>query len=127
MSYIVEDDGTVKLIQGDTARIPFYEIPTDKDYLFSLGIFDAGKNFIGEFSKRTEKQDILFIDLPAEFTDKLRVYRSFKFQVYFYGVKLSDTDTGMENTCTVNFKEYGSLNRLVVYPKQSEGIINEQQ
>ena len=126
MSYIVEDDGTVKVYQGDTAQIPFYDIPTDKNYLFSLGIFDSAKRFIGEFKYRTEKKDYLFVELPADFTDKLKVFRSFKFQVYFYGVKLSDVDTGMEDTCTVNNKEYGSLNRLVVYPKQSEGIINEQ-
>lgn len=127
MSYIVEDDGTVKVYQGDTAQIPFYDIPNDKDYLFSLGIFDSAKRFIGEFTKRTGKQEVLFIDIPASFTDKLKVFRSFKFQVYYYGVKLSDVETGREDTCTVNNKEYGSLNRLVVYPKQSEGLINEQQ
>lgn len=122
MSHVIESDGTIKLTQGDSAELKFYDIDHTKDYLFSFGVFDSNRNFIGEITKRTENKRTLTLPISTEFTDKLTVFKSYKFQTYYYGVKLSDPETGAEDTCTIDNKEYGSLNRLIVYPKQSEGL-----
>lgn len=122
MSQIIESDATMKVIQGDSFYFPFYDIPHDKDYLLSVGIFDSNRNFMFELSARTEHKRTLRIEVEKTLSDLLTVFKSYKFQTYYYGAKLSDTETGQEDTCTVNNKDYGSLNRLIVYPKQSEGL-----
>ncbi len=123
MSLEVNEDGTIILYQGDTGEVVVNNLPTIENYKAYFGIRDEKRNQVGaEVLVNTNKQESISFRLTSDLTDKLEVPNGKKFATYYYGIKLVTPGSLNEDTLFVEGNTYGSLNRVIVYPKKVEGV-----
>lgn len=132
MSIEITKNGIVKIIQGDTGEMAVDGIPTDKNYEVYFAIRKKDRTLVTpEMKKETDGKDTVIFKITKEISELLEVPENSMCQVYYWGVKLCDPDTGNEDTmrigeCACRNGYFGKWNRLYAYPKISEGIIDEE-
>lgn len=130
MSIEVTKNGIVKIIQGDTGSIVVDGIPTDKNYLVYFAIRKKDRTLITpEIKKQTLGEDTVTFNISKKVSELLEVPENAMCEVYYWGVKLCDPETGLEDTMRVGEcccgGYFGKWNRLYVYPKIVEGITDD--
>ena len=60
--------------------------------------------------------------MTSAFTDLLTVPLNKPFEIYYYGIKVCESDTEIEDTLFIADGTYGDLNRVVVYPRKVKGL-----
>lgn len=125
MSAIIDDDGNIELVQGDSLTLYVNGIPTDENYKVYFSIYDVYGNTIGdEVNVESNHQSVIILEIPSGLTDNLTVTTGIDgTEEYYYGIKLCLEDTGYEDTLCVGNSDIGDLNTITVYPKKVEGII----
>ena len=123
MAFIVNENGDISMIQGDSGVLTITGIDTDKDYRVYFAVQDEKRNPVGnEIYVNTSYQDSVLFQLTGDFTDMMKVGKNEPCATYYYGVKVCDSDTQMENTLILGDGEIGTLNTITVFPKKVEGI-----
>lgn len=123
MPFIVDNEGNITLVQGDSGEITFDNIPTDRNYLVCFAIQNNKRQFIGEqIPVFSNGEKTVVINIPSSLTDLLVVKSGQETAEYYYGVKICDENTGLEDTMILGDKDIGSLNIITVYPKKVEGL-----
>lgn len=123
MGVIVDDYGNIELYQGDSGMFVIEDLPTDKAYTVYFGIYNANREVIGsEINVNANYSPSVVISLPTSLTDLLTVPKNDDSAEYYYGIKLCLSDTGEEDTLTIDNNDIGDLNRVTVYPKKIEGL-----
>jgi hypothetical protein len=130
MSIEVTKNGIIKIIQGDTGSIIVDGVPTDKNYDIYFAIRKKDRTLVApELKFPTEFKDTVEIPIDKELSEKLEVPLNAMCEVYFWGVKLCDAETGNEDTMRVGECScggwFGKWNRIYAYPKIVEGIVDE--
>ena len=96
---------------------------TDKNYAVYFAIQDKNrKPVINEMVINSNKSPEVVFELSGELTDLLEVKGDETVRVYYYGIKVCDTDDFLEDTLIVADGKIGSVNTITVYPKKVEGI-----
>ncbi len=123
MAFIVNENGDISLIQGDSGLLTISGIDTDKNYTVYFAVQDASRNPVGnEISLSTNNQSSVVFQLTGDFTDLMTVNKNEPFATYYYGIKVCDSVGQTENTLVLGNGEMGSQNTITVYPKKVEGI-----
>ena len=122
MAFIVDENGNISLIQGDSGTLVVEGINTDKNYTVYFGIQDKNRKPIGsELYVDSNNLASVVFSLTGDFTDLLCVGKNENAAVYYYGIKVCDSSSQAEETLLIS-GEIGSLNTITVYPKKVEGI-----
>lgn len=130
MSIEVTPEGVLKIIQGDTGSMIIDGIPTDKNYEIYLAIRRKDRSLVlPEMKQDSNFNDLVIFEITKQMSDLLHVPQGVSCQLYYWGVKMCDPETGYEDTmnvgeCRCNGGYFGKWNRLYVYPKIVEGIVD---
>lgn len=125
MSLIIDNDGTIFLYQGDSGEIVISGLDTEKKYTVYLAIQDVKRKVIGqEFQVAVSNSGTVTFILTPDFTDLLTVPKNKPFEIYYYGIKICEDETGIEDTLFIADSTYGDINRVIVYPRKVIGIDN---
>lgn len=125
MALIVQENGLIELIQGDSGEVGVDGLATDKNYRVFFGVRDAKRKHIGiEPYMDSNNSPSVIISIPSALTDLLEVGKDDEYTDYYYGFKVCDLETGYENTLLVANGKMGEENILRVYPKKVEGLNN---
>jgi len=119
---IIDNDGTITLYQGDSGEIVISGFDSSKNYTVYFAIQDDRRNLIGEeLQVSVNNSDTVTFVLTSEFTDLLIVPPNRPYKIYYYGIKVCETDKATEDTLFIADNTYGDLNRIIVYPRKVKG------
>lgn len=123
MAYIVEQNGNITLVQGDSLELVINGIPTDQNYKVFFAAQNEAREPIGsEIMVESLGQSSVVIKLLGNYTNQFAVEEDKKSQKYYYGVKLCSDIDNTEDTLLLGDSTIGGLNVMTVYPKKVEGI-----
>lgn len=123
MAYIVETNGNITLVQGDSIEIVVNGIPTDQNYQVYFAAQDEERNPVGnEIMVESLGASSVVIKLLGNYTNLFTVNEDSKSQRYYYGIKLCSVDDNTEDTLLLGESQIGGLNTITVYPRKVEGI-----
>ena len=123
MAYIVETNGNITLVQGDSIEIVVNGIPTDQNYQVYFAAQDEERKPIGnEIMVESLGASSVVIKLLGNYTNLFTVNEDSKSQRYYYGIKLCSVDDNTEDTLLLGESQIGGLNTITVYPRKVEGI-----
>ena len=123
MAYIVETNGDISLVQGDSLELVINGIPTDQNYTVFFAAQNEAREPIGsEIMVESFGQPSVTIKLLGNYTNQFTVEEDKKSQKYYYGVKMCSETDQTEDTLILGDSTIGGLNTLTVYPKKVEGI-----
>lgn len=123
MAFYVNENGDITLVQGDSGNLVIEGISTDANYVIYFAIQDSKRKPVGsELSVNSNMQDTAVIAITASYTDMLTVEKNKPFETYYYGLKICNSTSGLEDTLVVNDGDIGDLNTITVYPKKVEGL-----
>jgi hypothetical protein len=123
MAYIVETNGDISLVQGDSLELVINGIPTDQNYKVFFAAQNEAREPIGsEIEVESLGQPSVTIKLLGNYTNQFTVEEDKKSQKYYYGVKMCSETDQTEDTLILGDSTIGGLNTLTVYPKKVEGI-----
>ena len=121
MAFMIDNDGNITMIQGDTGRLVVNGLMTDQNYDVYFAIQDENRRPIGnEISVQSNSQPTVVFELSSNLTDLLKVGQDEETHEYYYGVKTCTAD-GFEDTLTIGNGDMGHRNTITVYPKKVEG------
>lgn len=118
-----EETGNVTMRQGDTGKLVFSGIPTDKDYRVYFSVYKSDRTIVFELNARPIDGQVTF-NLSPRNTNKMSVSKGAKYENYYYGVKLCFEEDDYEDTLLVGDKSISELNKMTVYPLIVEGTNN---
>lgn len=123
MAFIVDENGDISLIQGDSGTLVIDGIDTDKNYTVYFAIRDKNRKPVGEelYVNSNNFASVVFT-LTGDYTDLLTVDKNEFCTTYYYGVKLCDSESDFENTLVLGDNDISGVNTITVYPKKVEGI-----
>ena len=122
MAFMIDNDGNITMIQGDTGRLVVNGLMTDQNYDVYFAIQDENRRPIGnEISVQSNSQPTVVFELSSNLTDLLKVGQDEETHEYYYGVKTCTAD-GFEDTLIVGNGDMGDRNKITVYPKKVEGV-----
>lgn len=120
---IIDKDGTISLYQGDSGEIFISGLDNQKDYLVYLAVQDSNRNTIGQelCVSVSNSENVTFV-LTSDFTDLLTVPLKKPYEIYYYGIKVIEQNSSIEDTLFIADGTYGDLNRIIVYPRKVKGV-----
>ena len=122
----IDTDGTLTLYQGDSGELVISGFDESKGYTVFFAIQDKSRKIIGEeLQVSVSNSDTVTFVLTSDFTDLLTVPSNRPYQVYYYGIKVSENGKANEDTLFIGESTYGDLNHIIVYPRKVQGKINE--
>lgn len=120
---LIDKDGTMYLYQGDSGEVVISGFDSSSKGTVYFAIQDMDRNTIGEeLQVAVNNSDTVTFVLTSEFTDLLTVPKNKPYQMYFYGIKVCESDSVAEDTLFVENSTYGDLNPIIVYPKKVKGV-----
>lgn len=124
MSSIIDENGNIELVQGDSLTLIVSGIDTDENYKIYFSIYDRYGQIVGdEVWVESKHQSTVILEVPSSLTDNLIVENGIESTAeYYYGIKACLEETGFEDTLCVGDSDIGDLNTITVYPKKVEGI-----
>jgi hypothetical protein len=125
MGFITKEDGTIIARQGDGGQVFIDGIDTAKNYKIYFGVKDKKRNAIGrEVYVYSNQSSEVVIVIPPSVTNSWVVPKNEDYVEYYYGIKVCDEETSMEDTLILAGCEFDTENILIVYPKKVEGTLN---
>lgn len=123
MSAIIDNNGNIELVQGDSLTLYVDDIPTDENYEVYFSVYDLNGNTIGdEIMVESNYQSTIILEIPSGLTDNLVVTTGIDgTEEYYYGIKICLPSTGYEDTLCIGNSDIGDLNTITVHPKKAEG------
>jgi len=125
MAFNIDESGNITCYQGDSGSLTINGIPTDKNYTVYFAIQNEKRQAIGNeiYVSSNNASNVVFSITPS-LTNLLTVKANEDYAIYYYGVKLCDNNTNLEDTLQIAGSALGDLNTITVYPKKVEGIVN---
>lgn len=115
-----EETGDATTRQGDTFSLKVIGITDDWTAYFSV-YRGSDRSILFEIEAHPVNNETTF-DVAAGDSDLMEVPEGKKTEIYYYGIKRCKN--GIEDTVIVGNKSVGDLNKIVVYPKITEGTVN---
>jgi hypothetical protein len=125
MGFITKEDGTIIARQGDSGKVYIDGIDTNSNYTIWFGVRDENRKPIGdEVPVQSNYGSEVVIDIPATVSNSWEVPKGEDYRELYYGIKVCDETTGLEDTLVLAGCEFDTENILIVYPKKVEGTLN---
>lgn len=125
MTFMTKEDGTIIARQGDSGEVYVEGVDIDKNYKIYFGVRDDKRKPVGdEVYVYSNYASEVVIDIPANVSNSWEVPKGEEYIEYNYGIKVCDEETGAENTLVFANCEFDTENKLIVYPKKVEGMLN---
>ena len=122
----IDTDGTITLYQGDSGELVISGFDSTKNYTVYFAVQNKKRKFVGEeLQVSVNNSDNATFILTSDYTDLLTVPQNKPYELYYYGIKVSETGQNNEDTLFIGDCSYGDLNHIVVYPRKVEGKNNE--
>ena len=122
MSFKIDNDGNISMVQGDSGLITIRGLNSNKNFTVYFAIQDKNRNPVGEeLSVSSNNNSYVVFKLTGDYTDLLKVKKDEPFAIYYYGLKICESDSQREDTLIISSNELGGLNTITVYPKKVEG------
>ena len=122
---VIDKDGTISMYQGDSGVITVNGLDNTASYVVYLGIQDDKRNPIGqELQVSVSNSSSAVFVLTPEFTDNLVVPSNKPYKIYYYGIKVCNSTSSLEDTLFIANGTYGDLNKIIVYPRKVKGTVN---
>ncbi len=123
MAFQVDKNGNISLVQGDSGQLVIDGISTDKNYTVYFAVQDKNRKPVGDeiYVSSNNYASVVFY-ITGDFTDLLTVGKNENCAVYYYGIKICDSESDLEDTLILGENDIGSINTITVYPKKVEGI-----
>ena len=122
MAFKIDKNGNISMIQGDSGLITIRGLNPNKNFTVYFAIQDKNRKPVGsELSVESNNESYVMFQLTGDYTDLLTVRKDESCAVYYYGLKICDSETQREDTLTVGSEEIGGVNTITVYPKKVEG------
>ena len=122
MAFMIDNDGNITMIQGDTGRLVVNGLMTDQNYDVYFAIQDENRRPVGnELKVQSNSQPMVVFELSSDLTDLLKVGQDEETHEHYYGIKTC-TAEGFEDTVIIGDGQMGDTNPITVYPKKVEGI-----
>lgn len=122
----IDSDGTITLYQGDSGELVISGFDSAKKYTVFFAIQDKKRKFVGEeLQVSVNNSDTATFVLTPSYTDLLTVPQNRPYELYYYGIKVSEVGENNEDTLFIGDGTYGDMNYLVVYPRKVEGKNHE--
>ena len=122
---VIDKDGTISMYQGDSGVITVRGLDSTSSYVVYLGIQDDKRNPIGEeLQVSVNNSSTAVFVLSPEFTDNLVVPKNKPYKIYYYGIKVCNSGSSLEDTLFIANGTYGDLNKIIVYPRKVKGTSN---
>ena len=119
---IIDNDGTITLYQGDSGELVISGLDPKKSYNVYFAFQDDNRKLIGEeLQVAVSNSDTVTFVLTPEYTDLLTVPASRPYKIYFYGIKVCENNTSLEDTLLIADTTFGDVNRIIVYPRKVIG------
>ena len=123
---IIDNDGTITLYQGDSGEITVSGLDSTKNLTVYFAIQDGKRNIVGtELEVASVTNGTATFVLESNYTNLLTVPKNKPYQIYYYGIKVCESDSTQKDTLFIGEGTYGDLNRIIVYPRKVKGDINE--
>ncbi len=124
MAFKIDNDANITMVQGDSGTIVVDGLSTDKNYTVYFAVKDKKRNTIGnEIMVQSNNASSVIFYLTGEYTDAFVVPKGANYAVYYYGIKICDSENNIEDTLLLGFSgEIGDINTITVYPKKVEGV-----
>lgn len=121
MTFKIDQQGNITLVQGDSGTLVINGLNTDKNYQIYLAIQDKNRKPVGnELCVSSNKSPSVVFELTGDFTDLMTVPKNELCETYYYGIKQC-SQNGYENTLVIGQTDIGYQNTITVYPKKVEG------
>ncbi len=119
----IDDEGTIFLYQGDSGELVLNGLNKDLNCTVYFAVQDENRNPVGSELQVSSgsSEDVMFV-LTPEFTDLLTVPKNKPYKVYYYGLKVCMNNSSTEDTLFISNGTYGTLNKIVVYPRKVKGV-----
>lgn len=122
---VIDNDGTISMYQGDSGEITVHGLDNTTSYVIYLGIQDDKRNPIGEeLQVSVNNSSTATFILSPGFTDNLVVPPNKPYKIYYYGIKVCNSASSLEDTLFIANGTYGDLNKIIVYPRKVKGLTN---
>ena len=122
MAFKIDKNGNISMIQGDSGLITIRGLNPNKNFTVYFAVQDKNRKPVGaELSVSNNNNSYVVFQLTGDYTDLLTVKKDEPYEVYYYGLKICDSDEQREDTLTIASDEIGSVNTITVYPKKVEG------
>ena len=119
---IIDNDGTITLYQGDSGELVISGLDSKKNYNVYFAIQDDNRKLIGEeLQVEVSNSDTVTFILTPEYTDLLVVPPNRPYKIYYYGIKICESNTAFEDTLLIADTAMGDVNRIIVYPRKVRG------
>ena len=123
MGFKIDKNGNISLVQGDSGIISIRGLNPNKNFSVYFGIRDINRQPVGEeLTVSSNNSESVVFKLTGAYTNQLTVKKNEPFAIYFYGIKICDSEEQRENTLVIGSGSIGSVNTITVYPKKVEGI-----
>ena len=123
---VIDTDGTITLYQGDSGELVISGFDNTKKYTVYFAIQDKKRKVVGEeLQVSVNNSDTATFVLTSNYTDLLSVPQNKPYELYYYGIKVSEAGENNEDTLFIGDSTYGDMNYMVVYPRKVEGKNNE--
>ena len=122
---VIDNDGTISMYQGDSGEITVNGLDNTSSYVVYLGIQDDKRNPVGEeLQVSVNNSSTATFILSSGFTDNLVVPANKPYKIYYYGIKVCNSTSSLEDTLFIANGTYGDLNKIIVYPRKVKGLTN---
>ena len=122
MGFKIDKNGNISMVQGDSGLITIRWLNPNKNFTVYFAVQDKNRKPVGEeLSVSNNNESYVIFQLTGDYTDLLTVKKDEPCAVYYYGLKICDSETQREETLTVASEEIGGVNTITVYPKKVEG------
>lgn len=123
MSLEVDEKGIISLYQGDSGEIIVSGLDNTKSLVVYFAIQDKNRRLIGdELKVVASNTDSVSFFLTPDYTDLLEVPVNKSYEIYYYGIKVCENETKVEDTLFIENSSFGDLNQIIVYPKKVIGL-----
>lgn len=122
MGFKIDKNGNISMIQGDSGLITIRGLNPNKNFTVYFAVQDKNRKPVGsELSVESKNESYVIFQLTGDYTDLFAVKKDEPCAVYYYGLKICDSETQREETLIVGSEEIGAVNTITVYPKKVEG------
>jgi hypothetical protein len=123
MGSIIDINGNMEIVQGDSVEININGIPEDQNYKIYFAAQDEDRNTIGqEIMVESNFQPTVAIKLVGNYTDLFTVPQGERSAKFPYAVKMCSDLDNTEDTLRLGGLKLGENPVITVYPRMVKGI-----
>jgi len=122
MAFKLDKDGNISMVQGDSGILTIRGLNPNRNFKVYFAVQDKNRNTVGkELAVDSNYNSYVVFNLTADYTNLFKVKKDEVCAIYYYGLKVCDSETQREDTLIIANNDISGVNTITVYPKKVEG------